>query len=138
MNKWKVFEVKDCLEINLVLNDSRYVDAHVALGVMCRDRNWKLREHSREPQIATFEVLSLENFLASVNLSYGWEPPTRVLISNKKAGEENYWRASRDTTLAVAEAFVTECGHRGLLSDRETAKALAELRTYETEVTRHG
>ena len=117
----------DRLDVNLFFPDSRVVDLEIALRLVGRANRWEIERADPSIDHTQFRIDSGGVFLATVHVTHGLEPPTRALIENRPQQQEDYQRAARGSTLAVAQALIEECAARGMVSPAKKDVSVAQL-----------
>ena len=129
----RVIRRNDSLEISLAFSDSRLVDIEFALLSVLQEKRWDYVRTDVNLDHARYKLESNGVFLASIHITHGLEPPTRVLIANRPPDggpAATYMRS----TASLGEALLKECALRGLATERAVASALAEIEKHANAV----
>jgi hypothetical protein len=133
--KMTVHEKDERLEVSLHFPDSRFVDLELALHIIAKENRWNLQRLDLSLDHVQYRVDASGTFIATIHFTHGLEPPTKAIIENKSPDEVNYRAAAKSSVIWVAKALLEECAARGLVSQSQKGKAIAELSEHDRELT---
>jgi hypothetical protein len=130
--KMTIRERAERFEVSFYFPDSRLVDLEFALRLAGRPNGWLFVETEKRLNHIEYKVTdSNSSFLATVQFTHGFEPPTRAVFENRPPETRRYGPAYKRSVIWVVKEFLEECAGRALLSDAQKDKAVVELNRHD-------
>jgi hypothetical protein len=133
----RIYEDADCLQVRFEFPSSRFAELKEALDRAASEEQCAIQVDEGQDGWSVYRIgrpsADIEYFIATAQLSYGPQPPTTVILENKRPDRPRHWRAHKGGVLVIAAAFVRECARRGCLTKKEMAQALVELQEHDPD-----